>query len=216
MAAKRKQGQKGRRPKRNLRQVIDPVLAKALAHPLRGHILMTLGDRVTSPSEIAKELGLAARDLSYHFKVLTEIGMIKLVRTEKRRGSYEHFYELDSRIVYLDDREWQRIPDQVRAGFGVGFLRIVVEDAVDALRAGTFGARYNHHSRIPMILDERGRGELMELMEETLEGMLRIKTACSQRRAEQAGEGIPMEVFMLGFETAAGAARSGERDTVPG
>ncbi len=33
-----------------LKQIIDPVLAKALTHPMRGHILLVIGERgVASP-----------------------------------------------------------------------------------------------------------------------------------------------------------------------
>jgi DNA-binding transcriptional ArsR family regulator len=207
MASKRKNGKSRRPPPKKLRQVIDPVLARALAHPLRSHILMTLGDRVASPSEIAKELGMNARDLSYHFGILAEIGMIKLVRTEKRRGALEHFYGLDLPLglIYLDDEEWRRIPEAVRSSFGISHLQVVLDEAVDALRAGTFNARDNHNSRVPMIVDEEGRTEVLKLMDETLERMLQIRQACSQRRAKGTRDGMPMEVFMIGFETAAGA-----------
>jgi DNA-binding transcriptional ArsR family regulator len=205
MAAKHKQGPGGSKPGGNLRQLIDPILAKALAHPLRGHILATLGDRIASPSEIARELGIDARDLSYHFGVLVEIGMIKLVRTKKRRGVREHFYELDPPLVLIEDPGWSQLPESVRASLTASLLQVAVEDAVDALRAGTFNADNSHQSRMTMILDEKGRKDVLELMQTTRERMLEVGRQCSKSLKARPQDGTPVEVFMMGFETAAAA-----------
>lgn len=214
MASKRTKGRTLLKPKKKLKQVINPILARALSHPLRGHILATLGDRTSSPSEIARELGIDARDLTYHFRVLVEIGMIKLIRTEKRRGSREHFYELNPPAVYIDDPCWSQMPEQIRFGFSAGLLQTSMDEAVDALRAGTFNTRDGHQSRTMLVLDEQGCGEVQELMDETFERMLRIKEACSGGRATSAGGGIPIEVLMFSFETAAGfrASRGRQRN----
>ncbi|HEX5761767.1 MAG TPA: winged helix-turn-helix domain-containing protein [Solirubrobacterales bacterium] len=191
-----------------LRQVIDPAVAKALSHPLRSHILITLGDRIASPNEIAKELGLAARDLDYHVKVLVEVGMIRLASAEKRRGVNEHFYELSARIVYFDDQEWKRVPAPVRATFSAALLQALMDEAGAALREGTFNARHDTHaSRTSMLLDEQGWHELTRAMDEALERLLAIRSQSAKRLKSGTGRGIPTAVFMLGFETAAGAGR---------
>lgn len=210
MAAKRKQGEKGRKPAGNLRQLIDPILAKALAHPLRGHILATLGDRVASPSEIARELGIDARDLNYHFGVLVEIEMINLAHTKKRRGVLEHFYELDPPAVLLEEPHWSELPDPFRASLSTSLLQVAVEDAIEALRAGTFNSRHSHQSRTTMILDEKGRNDVFELMQATLERVLEVSKQ-SSKSLKRPEDGAPVEVFMMGFETAAAAGRPGAR-----
>jgi DNA-binding transcriptional ArsR family regulator len=176
MASKRSKVSGSHRPK-NLRQVIDPVLARALSHPLRSHILMTLGERVASPSEIARELEMNARDLSYHFGILVEIGMIELVRTEKRRGALEHFYEL-------------RPP-------------VFLEAAAEALRAGVLSGFDSHQSRITVILDEQGRRDVFALMEATLQRVLDVHRECAKILEARSEDGIPVEVLMVGFEAAA-------------
>jgi DNA-binding transcriptional ArsR family regulator len=188
-----------------LRQVIDPAVAKALSHPLRGHILVSLGERVASPNEIAKEIGLAARDLDYHVKVLVEVGMIRLVRKEKRRGVNEHFYELAPPVLQIDDRGWRAIPDEVRSRLSTSLLQIMVDDAVAALRAGTFTARDSHQSVTPMILDEQGWQEVTTVMSRALDEVLGARRASERRQKSKKGRAIPVQVMMMGFETAAGA-----------
>jgi len=203
MATKRKKKQSLGLDKK-LRRVIDPVIAKALSHPLRGHILATLGDKVASPNEIAGEIEIDARDLNYHFKVLVEVGMIRLVRRERRRGVWEHFYELEQPVLYLDDLAWKRIPKEIRTSVSASLLQTVVDEAAEALRAGTFDARDSHQSRTAMTLDEQGCDKLTKLMDETLQKVLEIREACAKDLERTGREGIPIEVFMVGFETAAG------------
>ena len=45
-----------------------------------------------SPRELAVTLAEQLSALSYHVRVLAECGAIKLVRTERIRGSTQHFY----------------------------------------------------------------------------------------------------------------------------
>ncbi len=79
-----------------LRQVLELKLTKALAHALRGHIVAVLNERVVSPNDIAKELGMDVAYVSYHFRVLRDdYELIEEVSTADRRGSTEHFYSGD-------------------------------------------------------------------------------------------------------------------------
>jgi DNA-binding transcriptional ArsR family regulator len=76
-----------------LRQVLDLKLIKALAHAMRGHIIAVLSERVVSPNDIAKELGMDVAYVSYHFRVLRDdFQLIEQVSTSERRGFTEHFY----------------------------------------------------------------------------------------------------------------------------
>jgi DNA-binding transcriptional ArsR family regulator len=205
MATKRTKSRRAGKRGKRLRQVIDPELAKVLSHEIRGHILATLGDRVASPSEIAREIDVPVTEVSYHVRELRARKLIRLVRTEKRRGFREHFYELNSRLVYMDDSEWRGMPEQIRASLTASLLQIVMVEASDALRTGTFHARAGHQSRTPMIVDERAWGEVRKVMDDALERVLAIQEECSKTLEKRPGEGVPVEVFMLGFETAAGA-----------
>jgi DNA-binding transcriptional ArsR family regulator len=79
-----------------LRQVLDLRLSKALAHPMRGHIVAVLGERIASPTEVAKEVEMDVAYVSYHFRVLRDdYGMIEQVSSHDGRGSKEHFYRGD-------------------------------------------------------------------------------------------------------------------------
>jgi DNA-binding transcriptional ArsR family regulator len=72
---------------------------KALAHPLREEILdyiaRTDGEPV-SPSEMAEALGVPLANLSYHVRMLSQLGIVKVVKVVPRRGAIEHFYAYTS------------------------------------------------------------------------------------------------------------------------
>jgi predicted transcriptional regulator len=79
-----------------LRQVLDLNLTKGLAHAMRGHIVAVLNERIASPNEVAKELGMDVAYVSYHFRVLRDdYRLIEEVSASERRGSQEHFYRGD-------------------------------------------------------------------------------------------------------------------------
>jgi DNA-binding transcriptional ArsR family regulator len=70
-------------------------LVRALAHPLRRSILkMMHGEEEISPQELSKRLEENLSNLGYHVRVLSELEVITLVRTQPVRGSMKHFYRL--------------------------------------------------------------------------------------------------------------------------
>jgi DNA-binding transcriptional ArsR family regulator len=191
-----------------LKQVIDPRLAKAFTHPLRGHVWVTLCERgLASPKEIADELGLDVSEVSYHFRELKRRKLIKLVRTVRRRGFAEHFYEPTAPIFYFDDFDWMQIPAPIRSTVSGDMLRQIVEDAVAALEAGSFEARNRHLSRTWMLVDEQGWEEVMGVAQTALDQILSIQKLCVKRRGRSSEPGIPLSVVMTAFETAAGAVQ---------
>jgi DNA-binding transcriptional ArsR family regulator len=70
-------------------------LMVALAHPLRRQILREMIDGpAVSPREMSELLDDTLSNIAYHFRVLADGGILKLVRTRPVRGSTQHFYEV--------------------------------------------------------------------------------------------------------------------------
>jgi DNA-binding transcriptional ArsR family regulator len=83
----------------------------ALGHPTRRQILREMnGGSPASPRELTERLGDTLSNVSYHFRVLAEAGVLKLVSTRPVRGSTQHFYgmEIDAdwakAVLQLDER----------------------------------------------------------------------------------------------------------------
>jgi hypothetical protein len=189
---------------KKLKRLIDPVLASALAHPLRGHILVTaaeLGE--VSPAYVGAELDVPAHSTNYHFERLRRSELIRQVRTEPRRGFTEHFYSVSEPIFLFDDDEWERMPRQLRGAIGGELGTSVLRDLRDALKAGALSEDDMHLSRVWIRTDEKAREELREIDREALERKMAIKQRC-ERRLEHSGPGagVQMTFIAASFESA--------------
>jgi DNA-binding transcriptional ArsR family regulator len=83
----------------------------ALGHPTRRQILREMdGGPPASPRELTERLGDTLSNVSYHFRVLAEAGVLKLVSTRPVRGSTQHFYGMEieadwaKAVLELDER----------------------------------------------------------------------------------------------------------------
>jgi DNA-binding transcriptional ArsR family regulator len=193
---------------KELKQVIDPTLAKAFTHPLRGHVWVTLFERgEVSPTEIADELDLDVSDVSYHFRELKRRKLIRLVRTVQKRGFDEHFYEPIAPAFHFDDADWMELPVGIRSSLSGEALRQIIGQMTDALGAGSFDARDRHLSQTWLLVDERGWRELMRVVETALNRILAIQERCAERRRASSAPAIPVSVVLASFETAASISR---------
>lgn len=77
----------------------DAAVLKALNHPVRRQVMSMLDDGVASPKELAARLGLAIPNVSYHFGILRDLGLIKVVRETPRRGAVERHYKAVQRSL---------------------------------------------------------------------------------------------------------------------
>jgi DNA-binding transcriptional ArsR family regulator len=183
-----------------LRTFMDPRLVKALGHPVREHILIVLNERIASPTEIGRELGLEVEDFYHHVEVLEELGCIERVETKRRRGATEYFFRATSSLVF-DDDEWARLPPTLRFDLSAEGVKPIFDDVATAMRCETFDAREDRHtSWLPAYLDEEGWHEVLALLEETLWRAIEIRTRSAARLAKRDERGTPATVAILGFE----------------
>lgn len=82
----------------------NTIIAKAVRHPIRRKILRALAEDTNagggvSPSKLAEQLEEPLGNISYHMRLLFEDGILRLVKTEPRRGAVEHFYRRSGNTV---------------------------------------------------------------------------------------------------------------------
>lgn len=182
-------------------EAITQQLAKALAHPLRVRILSSLHKGISSPNQLAQELGEPLGNVSYHVKTLLEYDCVELVKTEPRRGAVEHFYRATER-AFFSDSDWAKIPASARKGISGVVLQSIGQDATEAMVAGTFDSRDDRHvSRTPLLVDEQGWKDISTLLNETLERALEIQEQSASRLADSKDKAINAKVAILHFES---------------
>jgi DNA-binding transcriptional ArsR family regulator len=173
-----------------------------MGHPIRRAIMVSLNEGEASPAQLARQFGEPLNLIAYHTRILLEAGAIELARTEPRRGSTEHYYRALMR-AFFDDREWAKLPVETRRAVFDQDIKRIVRDVRDAAADTGFDHPEAHVSWTTLDLDEEGFDEVVQLLGETLEGILAIQARVAQRQVERrSGQaaGLSTEVAMLHFE----------------
>jgi DNA-binding transcriptional ArsR family regulator len=78
-----------------------PSQVKAIGHPLRTTILGLLHERAATVNELAVALERPKSTIAHHVKVLSEAGLVRVVRTRRVRAIDERFYGRTARMFYV-------------------------------------------------------------------------------------------------------------------
>jgi DNA-binding transcriptional ArsR family regulator len=176
---------------------LDETVLKAISHPLRHRLLGLLDDRVASPNELAHELALPLGRVSYHIRLLAELGAIELVRTEPRRGALEHYYRAVTR-PWFSGEDWSRLPRSARRGIVGQSLQRIFDDVTTAVDGGGFDGPTSVVTSKSLELDEQGLAEVSDVLAAAAEEVGRINAAAAERRGGAGG--VSTEVALLHFE----------------
>jgi DNA-binding transcriptional ArsR family regulator len=178
---------------------IDKSLVKALAHPLRWELLEVMTERgESSPVELARLLDQPLATVSHHMRVLRDLGCVELTRTEQRRGALEHYYR-PLVPAFFDDEQWESIPVVFQRAIAGQVFRRIVDEAGAAGETGAFDKPTAHVDRMLVQLDEAGRRELSDLLNETLRRAQEIEARSDARGADSADARVSV-VAVLHFE----------------
>jgi DNA-binding transcriptional ArsR family regulator len=191
--------------KRQTASAVDSRLAKALAHPLRVQLLAALNEGVASPNELSKKLDEPLTNVSYHVRMLHDLGTIELVETEPRRGALEHYYRAVVRPFFAD-REWKRLPRNARGSISDAVLQLVWDDAAEAIKSGLFDERENRHlSRTVLAMDDEGWDELNELLVDLIDRAMQIQADSAARAAKNGDKTLHVNLLMMSHPTPSSA-----------
>jgi DNA-binding transcriptional ArsR family regulator len=78
-----------------------PSQVKAISHPVRTTILHLLHERAATVTELAKALERPKSTVAHHVRVLSEAGLLQVVRTRRVRAIEERFYGRTARLFYV-------------------------------------------------------------------------------------------------------------------
>jgi DNA-binding transcriptional ArsR family regulator len=193
---------------------IDRRLVKAMAHPLRHRVLVLLNEKVASPNELARELGERLGNVSYHVRILLDLGAIELVRTTPRRGALEHHYRAMLR-PWFPEAEWAQLPLSTRRAIFGQNIRRIFDDVAAAGAEGGFDHAKAHVSWTALNLDDEGLSKVADILDATLEQILDAHAESTARMADAgASEPPPLatEVAILHFERSASEPGKGLSD----
>jgi DNA-binding transcriptional ArsR family regulator len=179
---------------------VNAALHKALAHPLRGRIMVVLTEREASPSQLAELLDETLGNTAYHVRKMVDAEVIELVRVEPGRRGMQKIYKATLRPVLVVD-DWERLPRILREVNSVWVAQLMVGDLREAIEAGTFDARVGRAMvRVPGVVDEQGWDELEPAAEQWLEAIYDVFAKSNERLSRSGEEGINVATAVLAFE----------------
>lgn len=107
---------------------------KVMAHPLRMQLLEAFSHKPMTTKQVAQLLAEQPTKLYHHVDALSRVGLIKLVRTRKKRGTVEKYYQTVARTFAVDRRLF-RMKSQARAAQSgmLGVITTMLEDTLSEI-----------------------------------------------------------------------------------
>jgi DNA-binding transcriptional ArsR family regulator len=117
----------------------------ALGHPLRNTILSLLHERAATVTELAAAVKRPKSTVAHHVKVLTDAGLLRVVRTRRVRAIEERFYGRTARMFYVNI---ERVPGR-ETGTLLDFndFEVAARESASAYRNGKLWG-FIRHARI--------------------------------------------------------------------
>jgi DNA-binding transcriptional ArsR family regulator len=159
------------------------MFVAAMAHPLRVKILARMSEAPTSPSAIARELGLETPTVNYHVGVLKKHKLIKRVDRRPVRGAIENVYR--SKVLpVITDEELEKFSDEESTEYVETLLTLWASEASYALEMDTLLGNYWHITRTVNHVDQEGWEDLRDVFMQTYHRIELIKTEAIERLAK--------------------------------
>jgi DNA-binding transcriptional ArsR family regulator len=170
------------------KELQNPALVQAFAHPLRTRMLSILQEREASPKELAAEFGIPLANVAYHIQVLRKLKLIKLVKKTPRRGAVEHHYRADSG-AHIDNEVWSATPPVIKRSMVGALLGEVGNDATTAAATGGFDHSDAVLARAKYVLDKEAWEELSAMLAKVLERGYELQKEAEKRLKASGHEG---------------------------
>lgn len=120
--------------------VTSPRQLRAMSDPLRTTILDLLLERAATVTELADALHRPKSTVAHHVKVLTEAGMLRVVRTRRVRAIDERFHGRTARTFHVGALS----PEQIDPPPWTNDLVDAAAESTAAYRADTMRAVLRH------------------------------------------------------------------------
>jgi DNA-binding transcriptional ArsR family regulator len=135
---------------------------KAISHPLRTTILGLLHERAATVTELAGAVERPKSTVAHHVKVLTEAGLVQVVRTRRVRAIEERFYGRTARMFYVGV---ERSPDGDDLPRDFNDFEVAARESDAAYRDGKLWG-FIRHARISEAQASEFWHRMAELVEE--------------------------------------------------
>jgi DNA-binding transcriptional ArsR family regulator len=184
-----------------IQSVDDPRYAKAIGNPLRARLMAIFMEQEASPAELARSLRMTLPAVSYHVRVLRDLGLLTRVRQTPRRGAVESHYRANPLPRPTPD-SWASTSVTDKHSISTAQLQIVATRTRAAVAAGGFDGPHSTIEQRTAPLDGLGRRALSIETSRYLARVDEITADAAERlaRADQPAS-VDTGVVLLCFDT---------------
>jgi hypothetical protein len=176
---------------------------KAMSHPLRAEAFRLIRDMApVSPKELAKEMELDVKEITYHISELKKFSCIEEVGTRKVKSVLEHLYS-PTELHMIDTDEWGELAaeEPEMAEFLVDeFMQSIADDYTASRLARIVGLDEEFFIvRNSIVLDSTGLREALEASQKYEDEVMAI-AARSVARSQDGAEEVPVSFSIVVFK----------------
>jgi DNA-binding transcriptional ArsR family regulator len=171
---------------------------QALAHPLRMRILAALRDRALTARQLAAELDVERRQLSYHLRKMVGLGLLSAA--PPAIGSPEERYQLLA-LPHFTDEAWEAAPAVAKHAYVTALVNQIHATSLAVVPFGGFDARNTHLTRTRLTVDKATWDALASELAATLQRVRALQAEGARRVAEDGAEAFHATAVMMLFAT---------------
>lgn len=170
---------------KNLEQI------KAMAHPLRMRLMEAFSHKPMTTKQAAQLLGEQPTKLYHHVEALERVGLIKLVRTQRKRGTIEKYYRVIARHFTVDRKLLELTPNAKETIDELQTMATTMfEDTLSEVRQSIADKRLGfQHKRSPAILAHSYIYTTPDKIEELSKKIHKLLKECETVKYRQAATG---------------------------
>jgi DNA-binding PadR family transcriptional regulator len=183
---------------------ISKRLARAVAHPLRLHILSELNKRdAMSPKQLKETTGAteSIQTILKHCRRLEELGCLEEVGKRKSGRHLECLFRPVRRPLF-DNEAWESLPRAMKRGVSERAFSTYIERLAQAVEAGTFDARWDRQfTWATYTYDERAWKEMVQAVDALFWCTLESWVEATLRLVDSGEEPIPVTMSLSFIES---------------
>lgn len=184
-----------------IKDIDDPRVALAVVgHPYRVEIMAMLERGSASPSDVARAIGVPTEKLAYHFRVLSNAGVIELEERLQVRGAVKHRYRMVQK-PRISEEAWAKLPAVAKEVMVANSLDHTMRVTMAAVVSGGMDKPECLVSRRALRVDRQGYREVFEILEAALAEVKAVEARAAVRLDAHETDEEPATVVALLFDT---------------
>jgi DNA-binding transcriptional ArsR family regulator len=180
---------------------IEEVVAYALNHKTRVHILLVLNEGTYTAAQIAEIIEEPLNNVSNHIRELLDAGSIELAKTVPKGNVLQHYYRAVEMPFYSEEEAQAMTPEQRQVTAGL-VVQPMLAEVMAALWKGTLTEPRVILAWNWFNVDRQGREDIAAEQERFWKRIEEIEVESTNRRAESGEEAESIVVTSLGYPRA--------------